>query len=37
MTVVFGFPSAEHVTITLGVPFSSTGRISDGSRVNGIS
>src|SRR6476659_10185579 len=37
MTVVFGFPSAEHVTITAGVPFSSTGRISGGRRVIGIS
>src|SRR6185436_6576410 len=37
MTVVFGFPSAEHVTITAGVPFSSTGRNSDGRRVIGIS
>src|SRR5262245_46136298 len=33
MTVVFGFPSAEHVTITAGVPLSSTGRISGGRRV----
>src|SRR4030095_3384718 len=37
MTVVFGFPSAEHVTITPGVPFSSTGRISGGRRVIGFS
>src|SRR5262245_22841119 len=37
MTVAFGFPSAEHVTIAEGVPFSSTGRISDGSRISGIS
>src|SRR5262245_39641314 len=37
MTVVFGFPSAEQVTITAGVPFSRTGRISDGRRVIGIS
>src|SRR5688572_14548984 len=37
MTVVFGFPSAEHVTITAGVPFSSTGRISGGRRVMPIS
>jgi hypothetical protein len=34
---VFGFPSAEHVTIAAGVPFSSTGRISGGRRVIGIS
>src|SRR5262245_9386014 len=37
MTVVLGLPSAEHVTITPGVPLSSTGRISDGRRVIGIS
>ena len=37
MTVVFGFPSAEHVTITAGVPLSSTGRISGGRRVMRIS
>src|SRR5215510_9313850 len=37
MTVVFGVPSAEHVTITAGVPLSRTGRISGGSRVIGFS
>src|SRR5215510_354463 len=37
MTVVFGVPSAEQVTITPGVPLSSTGRISDGRRVITIS
>ena len=33
MTVTFGIPSAEHVTITAGTPLSSTGRISAGSLV----
>src|SRR5688500_14606653 len=37
MTVVFGVPSAEHVTITAGVPLSSTDRISGGRRVMRIS
>ena len=32
MTVTFGTPSAEHVTMTAGMPFSSTGRISAGRR-----
>src|SRR5215203_1695579 len=30
MTVTFGIPSEEHVTITAGIPLSSTGRISSG-------
>src|SRR5688500_2520198 len=34
MTVTFGTPSAEQVTITAGIPLSSTGRISAGSRVS---
>src|SRR5512134_3066671 len=33
MMVVFGFPSAEHVTMMAGTPLSSTGRISGGRRV----
>ena len=37
MTVVFGTPSAEHVTMTAGTPLSKTGRISAGSRAVPIS
>src|SRR6185503_11632678 len=37
MTVTFGIPSEEHVTITAGIPLSSTGRISSGRRVIGAS
>src|SRR6186713_1358714 len=33
MTVTFGIPSEEHVTMTAGIPLSSTGRISSGRRV----
>src|SRR6185295_10718114 len=37
MTVTFGIPSEEHVTMTAGIPLSSTGRISLGRRVIGAS
>src|SRR5687768_14999900 len=33
MTVAFGTPAAEHVTITAGVPLSMTGLMSSGNRV----
>src|SRR4026207_1845389 len=33
MTVTFGIPSEEHVTMTAGIPRASTGRISSGRRV----